>query len=135
MFKLLWPVAAAAAAFMACAAAGPARVDMPESIILTEQDEGKTVDVHVGQTVIVSLPENASTGYRWAIEHADPSLVEAREAEPRYPSGAVGAGGRAQWVFLAKIPGTTLITLKQLRPWEGDASIVGRFHVQLRVLP
>lgn len=108
---------------------------MPEPVTLTEQNDGQTVDVHVGQRIDLSLPENASTGYRWMLEHVDAQRVEAREEKPRYPSGALGSGGRAAWVFVPKTPGAALITLKQWRPWEGDASIVARFRVELRVLP
>ena len=126
---------AAVTVFMACAAAGQAQMNMRDQLVLTAQNDGQTIDVRVGQTVIVNLPENATTGYRWAIEQMDPRLVEAREAKPQYPSGAIGSGGRAEWVFLPKAPGTTLITLKQWRPWEGAKSIVERFHIQLRVLP
>ena len=107
---------------------------MPDGVSLTEQDDGATIDVRVGQAVIVNLPENATTGYRWAIEHVDPRRVEVREAEPQYPASAVGSGGRAQWLFLSRASGMTRITMKQWRPWEGDTSIVERFHVQLRIL-
>jgi inhibitor of cysteine peptidase len=108
---------------------------MPGTIILTEHDDGRTIDLHVGQAVTVNLPENATTGYRWAIEQPDARLVEAREGKSQYPSNALGSAGRVEWVFLAKAPGTTSITLKQWRPWEGDASIVQRFRAQLHIVP
>jgi len=107
---------------------------MPTNIDLTEQNDGQTIDIHLGQSLVVSLPENATTGYRWAIDHVDTAIVEVREGEPQYGSGAIGSGGRAQWVFAPKAPGTTSIALKRWRHWEGDRSIVERFRIELRVL-
>jgi predicted secreted protein len=33
--------------------------------LLVEADDGRTVDVRQGETVRVTLQENATTGYRW----------------------------------------------------------------------
>jgi inhibitor of cysteine peptidase len=111
-------------------------MDTPKkAVVLTEKDHDRTVDVHVGETVSVSLPENATTGYRWAIEQVDPQLIEARAAEPKYPANAIGSAGEVEWDFLAKAPGTTAIVLKQWRHWEGDASIIQRFRIQVRIFP
>ncbi len=106
---------------------------MPDPIMLTETAQGSTVDVAVGQSVVVELPENASTGYRWVVDHIQPPLVEAAEAHPRYPSGAVGAGGRAVWTFTAKAPGSAAVVLKRWRPWEGEAGVAERFRFVMRV--
>jgi inhibitor of cysteine peptidase len=108
---------------------------VPERILLTDQNQGQVVDVRVGQLVVLSLPENATTGYRWAIDHIDNDLVEADQPTRQYPSSAVGSGGRIEWVFTLKAPGNTEIALKQWRNWEGDRSIVMRFRVQLRIVP
>jgi inhibitor of cysteine peptidase len=106
---------------------------MADPIMLTEAAQGQTVDVHVGQSVVVDLPENASTGYRWGFDHADPALVDATQGQARYPSGAVGSGGRAEWVFTAKAAGTTEVVLKKWRSWEGDAGVVERFQFSMRI--
>jgi inhibitor of cysteine peptidase len=132
-----WPrlLEGVVAFFVACAATGQAQVEMSEKLRLTEQNDGQSVEVHVGEAVTVSLPENATTGYRWAVEEADASVVEVREGQAHYTSGAVGSGGRVEWIFLPKAPGTTLITLKQWRPWEGASSIAERYRFTLRVVP
>jgi inhibitor of cysteine peptidase len=134
--KLIRSVAAAGALLLWSPAAGEARMDTPKkAVVLTEKDHDRTVDVHVGETVSVSLPENATTGYRWAIERVDPQLIEARAAEPKYPANAIGSAGEVELDFLAKAPGTTAIVLKQWRHWEGDASIIQRFRIQVRIFP
>ena len=115
-------------AFLVAAAAPP-----PDPIVLTEAVQGRIVDVRVGQCVIVELPENASTGYRWAVDRADPALVDAAEGSASYPAGLPGAGGRAQWRFTALAPGTTAVVLKKWRPWEGEAGVVARMRFGLRI--
>ena len=59
---------------------------------MTEADNGKTVEIAVGDSVELSLPENASTGYRWAIESVDNKVVAAHDAKYTEPTGGVGSG-------------------------------------------
>src|SRR5712664_986258 len=82
---------------------------------LTENDEGRSVEVRAGDTVRISLPENATTGYRWAIDRIDEEVIEAVGSEPNYPGGAVGSGGHVVFTFKAKKAGTGEVTLKYWR--------------------
>jgi inhibitor of cysteine peptidase len=71
---------------------------------LTETDNDRTVDVRVGEAVRLTLPENASTGYRWAIDRYDEKVVEAVATEPHYSGKAIGSGGEVAFVFQARKP-------------------------------
>ena len=102
---------------------------------LTEADDGRTATVKTGQAVTISLPENASTGYRWAVDSIDSGMVEAAEPRVEGLAKGVGSGGRSVWTFTAKAPGQTTVALKQWRQWEGDRSIIGRFSVVLTITP
>jgi inhibitor of cysteine peptidase len=102
---------------------------------LTEADNDKTVDLRVGETVRVSLPENATTGYRWAIDRLDEDVIEAVGSEPNYPGGAVGSGGHVVFTFKAKKAGSGEVTLKYWRHFEGDKSITNRFRLRLHTQP
>jgi inhibitor of cysteine peptidase len=78
-------------------------MDPPKKVVvLTEKDQRRTIDLHVGEAVSVTLNENATTGYRWAIEQVDPQLIEARAAQPKYPANPIGSGGEIEWRFLAR---------------------------------
>jgi inhibitor of cysteine peptidase len=101
---------------------------------LTAADNGKTFDMHVGDDVVMRLPENATTGYRWAVDSADENLVEVKEAEyvPPAPS-AIGIGGEAHWIVHAKTAGVTQVKLKRWRHWEGESSVVERYEITLRI--
>jgi inhibitor of cysteine peptidase len=131
---------ALACAALVCAAAGPCRAESERThaamLTLSEKDDGRSVNLKIGDDLEVTLPENATTGYRWAVDHIDGSVVDLGSTQPHYPSGgAVGSGGRVTFVFRGDKPGTGAIALKQWRPWEGDSSVVGRFRVEVRVLP
>lgn len=98
---------------------------------LTEADNGRTVDLKVGETIEVTLPENATTGYRWAVDRLDPGIVEAHESKPHYSSGQTGSAGEVTFSFKAGKAGSGDIQLKYWRHFEGDSSITQRFRVRL----
>ncbi len=102
-------------------------------LTLTEKDNDRSVGIRVGDEVEVTLPENASTGYRWATDRTDGEVVDFVSTQPHYPGGAVGSGGWVSFLFRGKSAGTGEIALKPWRSWEGDSSLVARFRVEVRV--
>ena len=105
------------------------------SRIVTKDDNGTTVELHVGDEVVLRLPENATAGYRWAVEAADANLVDLKEGEYLPASGATGSGGMAQWTVRAQTTGAAQIKLKRWRRWEGETSVRDRFEFTLRIVP
>jgi len=104
-------------------------------LIIVEKDNGQTLDVRVGESVWINLPENATTGYRWAIDRYDDEFIEAVATEPRYTENAIGSGGEVAFSFRARKTGTGEIILKHWRHWEGDLSVTRRFYLRLNVRP
>ena len=136
-FLLLARVAALAGASLlyvtSAVSAGAEKADPMQS--LAEADNDRTVDLRVGETVRVRLPENATTGYRWTIDRLDDEVVEAVGSEPDYAAGSIGSGGAVTFTFRAKKPGTGDIALKHWRHFEGDASVTNRFRLRLNARP
>jgi inhibitor of cysteine peptidase len=125
---------ALALALSASGAAGVASAtDLSVTSALTTADNGKRIALKVGAEATLRLPENPSTGYRWAVDAADSHLVEVTQSEYAPASNAPGAGGEAQWTIKAKAPGSTTVTLKRWRSWEGDKSVVERYSVTIDV--
>jgi inhibitor of cysteine peptidase len=104
-------------------------------LLLLEADNDRTVDIRLGETVQVRLPENATTGYRWSIDREDEEFIEVLGSEPHYPAGAVGSGGEVTFVFRGRKIGTGEVGLKYWRSWQGDSSIASRFRVRFNVHP
>jgi inhibitor of cysteine peptidase len=96
-------------------------------------DNGRSATVGVGETLTVNLPENATTGYRWALDACDEALLEVSEGGPDYPAQAVGSGGMAVFTVRGRKPGRTELGFKHWRHWEGDSSIIERFRLQVEI--
>jgi inhibitor of cysteine peptidase len=101
---------------------------MPTDLLQT--DNGKTIQLPTGDRVTVSLDENPTTGYRWAIQTMTAPLLELESSDYAPPSGsAVGTGGMRRMVFAIRQAGMARLELKLWREWEGDTSVVERYAV------
>lgn len=83
---------------------------------------GGTVEVQVGDEVVLRLPENPATGYRWELDAARGALELADDSyvRPRGSAG-VGAGGERHFRFRATEAGATRVQLRLARGWETGA--------------
>lgn len=98
-----------------------------------ETDNNRTVDIREGETIQVTLAENATTGYRWGIENYTKTILDPQDSVTRYAKKAIGSGGEVTFAFRAKARGTGEIALRHWRDWEGESSIIGRFRLHLKI--
>ena len=127
---------AAVVAALSLAGAAPGQAQpAANGPVLTEQNNGQTVDARVGQTLTLKLHENATTGYVWAVDQVNPRIADVRQAERRRDAQRFGAGDIIELFLTPTGVGTTTVALKRWRPWEGAKSIVQRFRIEVRVLP
>jgi inhibitor of cysteine peptidase len=104
------------------------------TITLTRAEHGKSIEAQVGDLITVSLDENPTTGFRWAIDKSDDDVVALQTSEYAVASSSkMGGGGQRVVTFKARKAGVAAIHLKLWREWEGDQSITQRFAVTLRV--
>ncbi len=104
-------------------------------VTLTDQDNGRHLSIHVGDVLDFHLAENATTGYRWASDSYDARLFELIEETGNYPTAGVGSGGEAILRFRVIGTGSSTLTLKRWRHWEGAGSIVQHFAVTIDAIP
>ena len=89
-------------------------------MLLTDADNGKTLQLNNVDTVTLNLNGNVTTGYSWTVAGIQGPAVESL-GDPVYTRalpGAAGSGG----VFTAKFHvaqvGQSQVTLQYARPWE-----------------
>ncbi len=100
-------------------------------MILSERDNGRTVEVSVGSLLTVRLQENPTTGYSWSVEAAN----GLGKVEDSFEAGgaAIGAAGVRVLQFRATRPGSHELRLKNWREWEGEDSVINRFGINIIV--
>lgn len=122
------------AALLACvlpAAAGAATVRIGHGA------NGKTVTVHRGDTLRVSLAGNASTGFAWLVQKNDPAVLwfARRTYTPApHPPHVIGTGGTYHLGFRARSAGTANLRLTYAQPFNRTQPR-GSFRVTVVVKP
>jgi len=105
-----------------------------KTINLTENDNGSRIEVSTGTSIQISLPENPTTGYRWAIDRMDEGSLTTTAQEYTLGEGSgFGGGGVRRFTFNAIGSGETILALKNWRDWEGEDSAIDRFQVTIVV--
>jgi predicted secreted protein len=101
-------------------------------------DAGSTVRLSAGEEVVVRLPSNPSTGYRWSLASEPAQPIVAISATPAYKRdpGAgqrAGAPGTETWRLFAFRPGTQQVSFEYRRSWERDPAPADTFAFTVEV--
>jgi len=100
-------------------------------MILTRDQDGKTVPLHREGDVLLSLPENPTTGYRWAF--ATDGLDIAGDTFTGQAEGSTGAGGTRTVRLVATRIGEASLSATLQRSWEGPGKAVDRCAFRFKV--
>jgi predicted secreted protein len=98
-------------------------------MVVDEMQSGTSIDVPRGEILAIRLKENASTGYRWSLEHSDGLPLEASTGT----GGVPGAAGIHEFRFRAEELGSHHLLLKHWRDWQGEGSVIGRYQLEVRI--
>jgi len=104
-------------------------------VVVTKAQHGRVLAVKVGDSISVQLAENPTTGYAWALDAIDATLLEVGVPAYRGVDADLGSGGVKTWTLRARAPGRARVGLKRWRHWEGDESIVERLAITLDIKP
>jgi inhibitor of cysteine peptidase len=103
------------------------------STSLTGSDNGKTIQVHAGDEIDIALDSSPSTGYGWAIQKSDETLLTLKQSNFSASNSLIGSSGTQTFIFVAKSAGTVNLQFKYWRSFEGDKSITRRFAVTIEI--
>lgn len=108
----------------------------PKQNITVEEQSECPLQLTNGQNLILTLPSNPTTGYRWAIQDSAGGVL--RKISPEVYSnsesnGLVGNGGQSTWRFQAFASGTGRLLLTYQQPWEPEVAPVNAFDCAIKV--
>ena len=101
-----------------------------KSITVDLSYSGKQVEMSIGDSLVVTLPSDASTGLSWSAWVSDETILQ--QIEHQY-IGQVGAGGEEIWTFKAIMEGTVTIEMEYRPPQEEDAEPAQTFDLAVNV--
>ena len=111
-----------------CAPVAP--IDGRHQVELVAADHGRKVNLKMGDTLVVRLPANRSTGYNWLLPQGEATAggtLGALQDEPRYDRNidgiySVGAGGVEIWEFRTLKSGEGILKLEYRRSFENGVA-------------
>jgi len=103
---------------------------------LDAADNGRQVELQKGQTLVITLESNPTTGFRWEVVELEESILrqmgepEFKVSDPRQPPPP-GTGGWETFRFEAMSAGQTTLELVYHRSWEEGVEPLETFSLQI----
>ena len=86
-------------------------------------DNSGTIETKAGETFMIKLESNPTTGYSWRLATLQSGIVEKVSnvyKSTKTQERIVGSGGIEEWTFKAAAKGKVTMTLEYVRPCEKD---------------
>lgn len=108
----------------------------PKHIVTLEDQSDCPLTLTTGQTLMVTLPSNPTTGYRWQVQNPAPSILRSLGPEVYNNSedkNMVGSAGRSVWRYQASTPGTGRLLMVYQQPWAPEVPPEQTFDCSIKV--
>jgi inhibitor of cysteine peptidase len=108
----------------------------PKHIVTLEDQSDCPLPLKTGQTLMLSLPSSPTTGYRWQIQDAAPSILRSLGPEVYNNSGdknMVGSAGQSVWRYQASTAGTGRLLMVYQQPWAPEVAPEQTFDCTITV--
>ncbi|TLX54703.1 peptidase inhibitor I42 [Stutzerimonas nosocomialis] len=107
----------------------------PPSSVSLKDDRSCPLNLHAGQTLIVSLPSNPTSGYRWNLQDAAPGQLKSLGPEvfSSPDKDVIGGEGLSTWRFQVQGGGSGRLYLAYQQPWDAAAEPAGLFDCRIEV--
>ncbi|AYF87904.1 protease inhibitor I42 family protein [Pseudomonas sp. JS3066] len=105
-------------------------------VVLQDQQDDCPLSLSQGQPLVLTLPSNPTTGFRWVVRDAAANVLQSLGPEvysTPEDAGLVGSAGQSTWRFKASQPGEGRLRLDYQRPWETDVAPAESFDCQISV--
>ena len=101
-----------------------------------KKDRQCPLTLNKGQQLILSLPSNPTTGFRWVVEDAASGVLRSLGQEvytTPEDAGVVGAAGQSTWRYQVYQTGEGRLLMHYRRPWEVEAAPAKTVDCQISV--
>lgn len=108
----------------------------PSQIVSLEDQKDCPVTLKSGQTLILMLPSNPTTGYRWLMQQPAPAIISPLGPEVfNNPEnmGVVGTSGQSVWRYKAASAGTGHLKMVYQQPWAPEVKPERAFDCSITV--
>ena len=107
------------------------------AVTVTPENAGRPIELGQDQELLVRLPSNSASGYRWLLAAAPSDVLKLEglpsfEHDPAVP-GAVGTSGVEIWRFAPAHKGQQVLLFDYRLPWETDAPAVRQLSFTVTV--
>jgi inhibitor of cysteine peptidase len=127
-FRLLLP---ALMLLGGCASKPPATVTLEEN----QASRCHPLQLHQGQTLVLSLPSDPTSGYRWQLLDAAPTVLLSLGPEvysnPEDSGDLVGSDGESTWRFQVAKAGDAQLALRYQQAWDAGGAPAKTFECAL----
>jgi inhibitor of cysteine peptidase len=105
-----------------------------KTVKVDDSMNGQTITVKQGETIVVTLAGNPTTGFGWTVKDLDTTILsQIGDYSYKADSNLIGAGGVFTYQFKAEAAGTTTLKLDYARSWETDVAPEQTFAVTVVV--
>lgn len=125
-------IAGAAGLVMAFAYERGNETESPRQVVVDASQTGTEVTIAPGDSLVVTLDSNVTTGFQWQLSSGMNEAVLALGSHEyqdpdKSDDGILGAGGREVWTFNAVGKGETQVDLEYRQAWEGGIKAAETF--------
>jgi predicted secreted protein len=97
-------------------------------------DSGKTIQLQQGDSLVLQLSANPTTGYHWVIEQNDSTRLPLQSSDYSADNpGTIGGGGTTSFTFKAMQPGTVSLALQYQGPQTQNPPIANTFTLTVQI--
>ena len=94
------------------------------------QQQDNEIVARVGQTFVVELEGNPTTGYQWGLAEDDARFRLVKK-DYAHPGAGIGAATKERFHIEALQPGSTTLTFKYKQPWEAEVLDTKSFRLRV----
>jgi inhibitor of cysteine peptidase len=108
----------------------------PKHIVALEKQSDCPLPLKSGQVLLLTLPSNPTTGYRWQVQNPASSILRSLGPEvysnPE-DSGMIGSAGQSVWRYQAANAGDGHLIMTYQQPWAPEVPPAQTFDCRISV--